>query len=814
MILLIVQILCAASLILSLYIIVTTMERCRSEKRYGFVYCIVTLFLYTLGYLIEISSGSLEGAVIGVKIMYAGGAFMGPFFFFFVAGYCEIKVPKKIYKLPLLIISALFYIVVLTFDRHQLMYESFFFSAYDHIPVLMIEPGTLYVFGVILLPLFTVILSCIVLIRGIKARGQGRRFDLILLLAGALAPMLANIVYVALIFFETPLAGVNFVVFAMIVSNFIFYLNVVRNDMFDLAPKALAATMDLIRDSFVVLDQGLAYTGSNVKAKELFPGLEKLNKGANILGLENWPPELKNGSGAGKEEIEFTMSHKPGKVYSAWTNRIVSESGVTQGWVILIQDITETVNLIRNIRAQRDEIAAMRDNMKEGIFLMDREFRIQDSYSRALKDILSGKNFEGRSFIDLLNKSYNKKDLATVADYLNMVIDESVDPQMLEEMNPLAEFSYVSTETGEKKNLRCLFAPVVQGNGDVFLMGTIQDITAETILKKQLAGEELKREEEMRSLFEIMQVDQKVLGNFMEDTGHEFRRINKMLQDAKSPTRQKLISLYQSVHAIKSNAVIVGLYSYGRKLHDLETEIKALNDNEEKPGVDQLLDITMGLQSRMRDLENFHEIINRLKNFSIAAAAAAGTDDEVFLESLKKACDQIAEAEGKKTVFITESFDPQTLSLGPQRDMKDILTQLVRNAVHHGIERPEERVTQGKDETGKITLSMKLENNNAVRIILSDDGKGLDFDRIADKAQALGLLKNPSAARDNPKQLLKFIFNPSFSTTENENIHAGRGIGLNLVKDRLREIKGTINIQSKKGKGLVFDIKLPLKKAL
>ena len=813
MILLTVQILCIASMILSLYIIVTTLERGRSDKRYGFVYCIVTLFLYTLGYFIESSTGSLEGAIIGVKIMYAGAAFMAPFFFFFVADYCEIKIPKKIYKLPLFIISALFYIVVLTFDRHQLMYESFFFSAYNQIPVLMIEPGPLYIFGVILLPLFSVILSCIVLIRRIAARDKGRRYDLVILLMGALAPTLANGVYVALIFFETPLAGVNFVVFAMIVTNFIFYLNVVRNDMFDIAPRALATTMDLIRDSFVVLDHVKAYIGANVKAKELFPGLDKLNKGANILRLGNWPPDLLTGNSDEREEIEFVLPHKPGKIYSGWTNRIVSESGVMQGWVILIQDITETVNLIRNIQTQRDEIAAMRDNMKEGIFLMDREFRIQDSYSRALKDILSGKNFEGKSFVDLLNKSYNQKDLATVVDYLNMVMSESVDPDMLEEMNPLAEFSYISTETGEEKTLRCLFAPVVQGDGEVFLMGTIQDITAETILKKQLAEEELKRQEEMRSLFEIMQVDQKVLGNFMEDTEHEFRRINKMLQDTKSSTRQKLISLYQSVHAIKSNAVIVGLSSYGGKLHDLETEIKILKEKEEKPSVDQLLNITMGLQSRMLDLENFHEMINRLKNFSIAASAVTRTDYEMFLESLKKACDQIAEVEGKKAVFITESFDPQTLSLGPQRDMKDILTQLVRNAVHHGIERPGERAAQGKNETGKITLSMKLENKNAVRIIFSDDGRGLDFDRIAEKAQALGLLKNQPAARNNPELLLKFIFSPSFSTTEKENIHAGRGIGLNLVKDRLRELKGTINVQSKKGKGLVFDIVVPLKKA-
>ncbi|MCL2320171.1 MAG: hypothetical protein FWC45_08800, partial [Treponema sp.] len=293
----IVRILIFLSLVLSLYMVVVTLERCRSEKRYGFIYCIVTLFLYTLGYFIEITSGTIGGGIIAVKIMYTGGNFMSPFFFFFVADYCELRIPKKYYQIPLLVIPVLFHLVVLTFDSHHLLYRSYGYDPNRPIMGMVIEPGPLYLVGTFY-PLFCVILSFLVLVRSIRVQSRGRRLGLVLLLVSALAPLIANFAYVVLsFFFKTAVAGINFTAFVMVISNFIFFYNVIRNDMFDLAPKALAITRDLSRDAFVVLDRGMAYMGSNIKAVELFPALADLNKGASILGLQGWPKELADEQG-------------------------------------------------------------------------------------------------------------------------------------------------------------------------------------------------------------------------------------------------------------------------------------------------------------------------------------------------------------------------------------------------------------------------------------------------------------------------------------------------------------------------------------
>ena len=805
----IIQSLILVSLLLSVYMIVVTLERCRSEKRYAFIYCIVTLFLYTLGYFIEISCGTMDGAVIAIKIMYSGGCFMSPFFFFFVADYCEVKIKKRIYKVLLLVIPLAFYLIVLTFTRHNLLYRGYSYSYENHLLGMEVTPGSLYLVGTFY-PLFCILLSCIVLVRSIITQSRGRRFGLVLLLISSLAPLIANFSYVALsFFFKTAVAGINFTAFVMVISNFIFYYNIIRNDLFDVAPKAHAITMDLIRDAFVVLDRGMAYMGSNKKAEELFPALAGFHKGASILKLENWPKELihENNNDIRRENIEFSLPHKPGVIYSGWENRVASEAGITLGWVILIQDITETVTLIRNIKAQRDEIAAMRDNLKEGLFLMDRDFKIQDSYSKAMEDVISGKDLQGKSFIDLLDKSYNSKDLSTISDYFKMIINKSVDPEMLEDMNPLTEFTYTSGETGEVKTLRCHFAPVDQEGGEIFIMGTIQDITAETILKKQLAEEEARRHEEMLNIFDVVQMDHKVFYNFNEDADYEFGRIEDMLKERKIPGSQKLINIYQSIHAIKSNSLIVGLKGYGEKLHSFENKLKSLMGSGEEPDSDAFVNISDRIIESIKDKDKIHEIINRLTKF--ASSGAAMKDDEAFIKALEQASYRVAKDENKKVIFTVDSFDKEALEKGPRRVMKDVLTQLVRNSVHHGIEEPEQRLALGKDENGKINLSIKIEGE-AINISLRDDGGGLDYDSIAEKAMEMNLIKNAKTDKIDQAILSKILFTPGFSTSKNENIHGGRGIGLNLVRDRLKEVNGKISIKSEKGRGMGFYISIPV----
>ena len=162
----------------------------------------------------------------------------------------------------------------------------------------------------------------------------------------------------------------------------------------------------------------------------------------------------------------------------------------------------------------------------------------------------------------------------------------------------------------------------------------------------------------------------------------------------------------------------------------------------------------------------------------------------------------------RKVNFIIEELDDTALSYGPRRAIKEVLTQLIRNAVYHGIESPEERVSQGKTPEGEIRLSIKCKKGQII-IKISDDGDGIDFNRIRQIATASNLPFNQERANDR-NYLINMIFAPGFSTLGEADLHAGRGIGLSLVRERVRSLNGVIAVTTAKRKGTSFTISIPM----
>jgi two-component system chemotaxis sensor kinase CheA len=459
------------------------------------------------------------------------------------------------------------------------------------------------------------------------------------------------------------------------------------------------------------------------------------------------------------------------------------------------------------LKSERDEITVMKDNLKAGLFLMDRRYTIQSAYSKALEEILDMQDLQGKKFTDLLSASIKAKERDTLEDYFEMIINRSFDAKMLEEINPIMEFSYINEMTGEEKILRTTFAAVDRGYGVFFILGSLENITTEKLLQKQLTEEENKRDDEMRALFQVIQVEPRVFNDFIEDTEYEFDRINRILKNKELSARQAMVDIYQSVHAIKSNALILGLENFSDKLHELESKIKELRDQEDI-SFEAVLHIAVELEKLMKEKDKFRDTIDKIQSFRVKVGESRRQDRYVLVETLTKACEKAAAALNKKARFVVEELDGIVLEYGPRRIIKEVLTQLVRNAVYHGLETPEERSALGKRPEGLIRLFIKY-GNNQIHIRLADDGRGLDFEKIRKKAENLRLLGRSEEAEDK-NQLLRVIFSPGFSTVEEADAHAGRGIGLNLVRERVRELRGSIKLQSEPGKGTVFNIYIPL----
>ncbi len=160
---------------------------------------------------------------------------------------------------------------------------------------------------------------------------------------------------------------------------------------------------------------------------------------------------------------------------------------------------------------------------------------------------------------------------------------------------------------------------------------------------------------------------------------------------------------------------------------------------------------------------------------------------------------------GKKIEFTMEGLETE-LDRTVLDEISEPLVHLVRNAVDHGIESPEERVKAGKSEVGHIKLSAKREKNNII-IEIEDDGRGIDPEKIRKKAIKLGLI-SPDESVDE-ERLKMLLFEPGFSTKEDVTEISGRGVGLDVVKTKIERLGGTVKLFSEKGKGTRIVITLP-----
>ncbi len=145
--------------------------------------------------------------------------------------------------------------------------------------------------------------------------------------------------------------------------------------------------------------------------------------------------------------------------------------------------------------------------------------------------------------------------------------------------------------------------------------------------------------------------------------------------------------------------------------------------------------------------------------------------------------------------------------------IKDPLTHIVRNSVDHGIETPAVRKAAGKDEEGRLLLRAFHEGGQ-VNIEISDDGAGLNQERIRAKALEKGLVNAEQAARMSDREIVNLILLPGFSTAEKLTKVSGRGVGMDVVKTHIERIGGTVDVQSKPGQGVLVRMKIPLTLAI
>ncbi|HEY8484284.1 MAG TPA: chemotaxis protein CheA [Longimicrobiales bacterium] len=206
---------------------------------------------------------------------------------------------------------------------------------------------------------------------------------------------------------------------------------------------------------------------------------------------------------------------------------------------------------------------------------------------------------------------------------------------------------------------------------------------------------------------------------------------------------------------------------------------------------------------RMKNIAHAGKIVRELQDLSVSLRMVPL---KATFQKMARLARDVAHKCGKLVNYVTEAEETE-IDRNMVELINDPLIHMIRNAIDHGIEPPDVRARLGKPRAGTVRLSAYHASGNVV-IEVSDDGRGLDRDKILKKAIALGLVESDRGLSDN--DIFNLIFEPGFSTAEQVTDVSGRGVGMDVVRRNIEAVRGRIEITSEPGKGSTFSIRLPL----
>jgi two-component system chemotaxis sensor kinase CheA len=503
------------------------------------------------------------------------------------------------------------------------------------------------------------------------------------------------------------------------------------------------------------------------------------------------------------------------------------------------------------------------ETTNQGLMLIDAQYRIQPQYSRELETVLQTQALAGQNLLPLLQRVLTERLYLTSRDYLGLLFDVKKKERTVMKVNPLAEVEVSFQDPGGgfiNKYLSFSFRRIVADGAVTRVFVAVTDISERIQLETQLRESEEKKNRQFEFLLGILHVDQRLLDEFVLNAREQIQRMNEALRSEDfavaaggghvDQLRQRLDLVFRSVHSIKGNAALMHLSHFQARCEEFESKLAELRGRTTLSG-DDFLAVVIAQSDLRTDLDELEELRARFRglqrgdarpaadamlplrappapprlpaasqpaqstlavdrNGADALAARDSTPSDPLLRSLAELLDTLAQRAGKIVRLDVAGFDTTSLDDRRRRVLMDVLSQLARNSVAHGIEAPEARVASGKPRSATISIRPLEASGEDFSFSYRDDGVGLDPDRIRSRAASLGLLSQADAATLDDGGVAVMIFHPGFSTSEEPGQDAGRGMGMSVIKQRIvDEGGGEISVSSVPGRYLEFAFTMP-----
>jgi len=486
------------------------------------------------------------------------------------------------------------------------------------------------------------------------------------------------------------------------------------------------------------------------------------------------------------------------------------------------------IDLYEKSELQKKEIELILDNVPSALLTFNMEGVIGSESSKTARDLF-GNNTAGMKVYDLIFQDPNRH--AEMESVMEML---PYSPLPFEESMELAPFDETLDLNGQTHHVIYHYAPIYsKGSPDQVeqIMLIVDDVTKEVRLKETAKA----REEESDFIHKVLKSRESYM-SFLSETNENIKELGTALRNLSEET---VDGAFRSSHTIKGNSSIFAIGTLRDAAHNLEGDLMVIRDGHKQPTPEDLVNIQEKFEilntaydkhisdaedlfgdrfDPRRESEQRYEIQeSRLKHLMQL------TDNPTMLSELEKIKlkriyiflapyeDLIQNLADKleKNISPLQLTGESTL-IHPERwrSFFSNFVHLIRNSVDHGIETSDERAQTTKPEDAKIAINVS-ESEQGVHIELTDDGKGIYPDQIAQAALKKGIITEAELSKlsDREKQML--IFKPGFSTEEEVTTLSGRGVGMDAMRHEVENMGGTLNLDSEPGKGTTFFIFIP-----
>ncbi len=487
----------------------------------------------------------------------------------------------------------------------------------------------------------------------------------------------------------------------------------------------------------------------------------------------------------------------------------------------ILRQFSEKDNQLVQHRKQSNEILAM---VKEGLFLIDKDLVISEEYSQALEDILQQKNLAGKTLNHVLSPIISNKDLETTKIFIEQLYSDWVLEELINDLNPLHKIQVqIPAENGGfvERYLDFKFSRVYDGEKISQILVHVYDITEAVLLEKSLEQEIEQNNKQLVMLSNIMNGDDNLLQSFIQTTYNRIENINNILKIRGSQLTElhnKLEDIYCEVHSLKGEASSLNLAMFVELIERTESQINELLNKADLVGNDflsltihleELLQLTIFVDNLTNRMECMGQTDNHSTTLSPFVENAVNMQSSINMKAYyTNFAHDIAQRHNKEISFQCIGIDSIALSQEQENLIKDISIQLLRNAIVHGIELPDEREQHNKSRVGNLTLRLQ-ENKGVLALSMTDDGRGIDYEKIRQTALNSGKYSPETVESWKEKDLLQLLFTTGFSTAETQDEDAGRGIGMQIIKSLVKQLDGRLKIGSEENLYTRFTITFP-----